>query len=716
MKLEVGKYYTFGGKGSYIVGPMEVDRYRDDVLRCGASGENFYKDTGRASYGNTTLVEEFTLPETVPMNAAPKLGMAVLDTTTRGIFFINYINRWDGYDVRGYECSTSSDYRRFVRVPSLDLTTTEASGKYARVGDELFRDIRTNIISYGESPSYPTHVKLSLVGTQVPGGASKHFSLADVVEWFAESPFPSVIPVNLTLKGNYVTMEKEAFPDATVENTLANGGLWLRISADGTYWTFYNFKENETRSVYVYGESLGWKFKTQESVSFNDPVLDEFSLVDDPIDPYYDMNDVARTLWILIPDSDLANRFKTRCMLTHFRQSTQNRNNLALYLNQKQKDAKRIQSLRPGRAIRALLPEVTDALIEQMVDAFRKNFPTNEYAVKRGFAAEDFKHMYAHPMMAMQNPRTTDSRKSLGNSCMRHADNFKSLPHHPAEAYASGEFEAIWSENTDGRIASRLVVWHPPQGHRLHGKPQCGPVYGTCEYSIDLLEDVARDMGAQLYDGATWGGAKWQKLPYHDGVIAPYSDHEQSIEDCGDYLKVGGDCDYEASNYGGVLGGSDRNGFDCDECGTYIDPDCDDYFHTDRGCICYSCRDRSYFYCEDYEEDHPRDEMCTVYRSSRWGRDTRYVCEAARDENYVLCIDNDEYWHIDDATQLANEDWISPEGKSSGDYAECVSDDNWYPVTEMYPLVKGGYVARDNFDETTHALNDLGEVYEREAA
>jgi hypothetical protein len=34
----------------------------------------------------------------------------------------------------------------------------------------------------------------------------------------------------------------------------------------------------------------------------------------------------------------------------------------------------------------------------------------------------------------------------------------------------------------------------------------------------------------------------------------------------------------------------------------------------------------------------------------------------------------------------------------------------------VYPLVSGGYVSKENFDETTHALNDLGEVYEREAA
>jgi hypothetical protein len=179
---------------------------------------------------------------------------------------------------------------------------------------------------------------------------------------------------------------------------------------------------------------------------------------------------------------------------------------------------------------------------------------------------------------------------------------------------------------------------------------------------------------------------------------------------------VGGDCDYEAHDYSGVLGSKGDDGFDCDECGSYIDPDCDSYYHTDRGCLCHSCNDRYYFYCEDYEEDRPRDEMCEVYTSTRWGSGRRFVCEEARDENYHLCVDNDEYWHDIDVTFLANGDAISPVGRDSGDYETCTVDYEWYPVTEMYPLVEGGYIAKVNFDETTYARNDLGEVYEREAA
>jgi hypothetical protein len=389
------------------------------------------------------------------------------------------------------------------------------------------------------------------------------------------------------------------------------------------------------------------------------------------------------------------------------------RGNIALYLNESQLESGKIQSLRPGRALRVLIPGISDADLEKLVDAFRKDFPVGDYSLKRGFAAEDFKHMYGHAYATMQNPRTTSARKSLANSCMRH--DFSNLPHHPAEAYASGEFEALWSETPEGRIASRLVVWHPPEGHKLHGKPQCGPVYGTCEYSIDLLQDAAVAMGATLYDAATWQGAKWQKLPHNGGVIAPYSDHEQCLEDCGNHLLLGGDCDFEASDYSGVLGAS---GESCYECGDRIDTEYDSYEMIEGGCYCEHCRDRYFFWCNDNEEyyRHSSYDSYTVHRVSYWGSADSYtVCEIALD-SYTLCVDDDEYWLTDDVTFLANGDAISPNGKKSGDYASDYDTDEWYPVEDMYPLKGGGYIAKDNFNETTHAISDDGEVYEREAA
>lgn len=714
MKLEVGKYYTFGGKGSYIVGPMVVNPYDRSVLKCASTGESFYKETGNSYYGHNTLVEEVILPETAPMSVPARLGMALMDLDTNGVWYVNYTRRFNGFDVRGYESSTSSSYRGFVRLPALDVCVEVPKSQYARVGNNLVSGVTTYFTT--SQGAYPTHVSIGYSGTDTLTGRTKCFQPEEVVQWFEDHPFKAVDVGDLNLQGKFITMEAETFPDSKVENTLSNGGLWVRYRVDGAYWFFWNFRENDSRSVYVHGITRGWVLKAHDELLFNDPVADEFPC--DAVTPSYDVSALVGALMKVIPDDELRIKFRLRAMLTGFRQATQNRSNLALYLNQKQRETQRIQSLRPGRAIRALLPEATDALIEKMVDCFRKNFPTAEYAIKRGFEAENFKHMYAHTMVNMQNPRTTSSRKSLGNSCMRHAENFRRLPHHPAEAYASGEFEAIWTENSDGRIASRLVVWHPPEGHRLHGKPQCGPVYGTCEYSIDLLEEAAVAMGADLYEEATWAGAKWQKLPYDGGVIAPYSDHEQSVEDCGTYLKLGGDCDYEAHTYSGVLGARENSYMDCDECGVNIDTDYDEYYHTDHhGCICQSCHDRLYFYCEDYEEDRPRDEMCEVYRTGPWrGGQRRFVCEAARDENYTFCVDDEQYWDNDDVTILANGDAISPSGRASGDYAECSVTEEWYPVEDMYPLVNGGYVAKENFDETTQALNDQGEVYEREAA
>lgn len=403
-------------------------------------------------------------------------------------------------------------------------------------------------------------------------------------------------------------------------------------------------------------------------------------------------------------------RFKA--ILLRAKMATNTRGNIALYLNDSQVRSGKIQSLRPGRALRVLIPDIKDAELEKLVDKFRANFPAGDYVIKRGFEAENFVHMYSHAQAPMQNPATTTGRKSLSNSCMRH--DFSHLPHHPCEAYASGEFEAFWTEDPNGRIASRLVVWHPPADHHLHGKPQCGPVYGTCEYSIDLLQNLAKDMGADLYTQASWSGAKWKKFLHNGGVIAPYCDHEQSLEDIGDWLLLGGDCDYEADDYSGVLG---ARGFSCDECGDHIDEEYDSYEHIDGVCVCEHCRDRYFFYCEEHDRYYRESETASyrVYVDSGWGAESRTVCEDAL-SNYILCEDDEEYWHESDVTMLANGEAISPRGVRSGDYAACEGSGEWYSTEDMYPLRGGGYIAKENYDDTTHAIDENGVVYEREAA
>lgn len=391
------------------------------------------------------------------------------------------------------------------------------------------------------------------------------------------------------------------------------------------------------------------------------------------------------------------------------------RGNIALYLNEKQMESQKIQSLRPGRALRVLLPKITDAELEKLVDKFRKDFPMGDYTVHRSFEAEAFKKAYSGAITAMQNPSTTYARKSLANSCMRH--DFSHLKHHPAEAYASGEFEMLWTETPDGKIGSRMVVWHPPAGHRKHGTIQCGPVYGTCEYSMDLLQELMVKEGAALFNDATWCGAKLSKLHKSSNeVFVPYIDNEQGLLVHDDCLEITDedpdDCECSARNTCGYSYISTAR-CSCDRCGDRMDED--DSYHTPDGLVCEYCYSDYYFTCEEYDEVYHNDEATTVYSMRSWGVESRTVCCAARDEFYVYCADG-EYWHQDDVLALADGTYLG--GNAHAEAAECMMTNEYYLLDDLIPTVGGDYVSKDYYNnhKGEFTMNADGELEQLEEA
>lgn len=401
-------------------------------------------------------------------------------------------------------------------------------------------------------------------------------------------------------------------------------------------------------------------------------------------------------------------------LLSRTRAASNTRGNVALYLNSNQMKAGKIQSLRPGRAFRALCPDIKDADLEKLVDKFRKDFPSGDYTLKRGFAAEDFKRAYSGTIAPMQNPLTTYARKSLANSCMRHSFSF---PTHPAEAYASGEFEMLWSETESGQIASRMVVWHPPVGHRLHGKPQCGPVYGTCEYSMDLLVNAIKDVGGDLHEDSTWEGAKLARLPAGNNyVYLPYMDKNQGLMDRGDYLEATDedldDCDIQGNNTGGTSYiGSAGEYCSCSNCGDRTHEG--DLYGTPDGDMCEQCYSESYFTCEEYDEVYHVDEVNTAYRMTSWGRSEVYVCEDALSARYTECTDG-RYWHNDDILELADGTYLG--GGQHHEAGECDFTNEYYLWDELMETWDGRYMSRSYFDshEEEYKLNDDGIVVEYE--
>ncbi len=370
-------------------------------------------------------------------------------------------------------------------------------------------------------------------------------------------------------------------------------------------------------------------------------------------------------------------------------------------------DAKRLRG-RVGRMIRRVCPFVTDAILERWVNHYVKTYgvSSDDYTIKTSKIGSDFAHAYSHTQATMANLDTHRFRKSLATSCLRY--DFSHLEMHPAAAYGSGDFTIAWAEDQDARIAGRCVVYTPEDG----GSSYHGPVYACNEVVCDMLQNtVETQLKATKADYHNWVGARLLRVEEGGGFIGPYLDIEpQALTDSGSYLviKLGGEID--GSQYEGVLGAEPC----CADCGYPCD---DEYFNEDAVPICENCYSNDYVYCEYWPGTRRRSGNEAEVTLRRWGRTvTQYWCGEAVEEYAVHCIDVDAYWSIDDALELADGDFISPEGLEEGDYGEAEDTGEIHLSNELVVL-DGITVHRDNIDTDVHSFNNNTNEWEtRDAA
>lgn len=385
---------------------------------------------------------------------------------------------------------------------------------------------------------------------------------------------------------------------------------------------------------------------------------------------------------------------------------------IAIYQNREKKDkdiSTRYSKI--GRAFRAMFPDLHDSVIEKFADKYRELYPVNDYVLKVGSDAADFKKAYAGVQVACQNPYTTSSRKSLANSCMRY--DFDNLPCHPTETYASGDFRIYWTETAKGLVGSRCVVHIPSDG-----KPQAGPIYGVCEHSINLIENALKEADADLYGSSCWEGAKLVHKPHKGGVIGPYIDgNYQNLREsnCGEFLIIcdGGRNTYEASNYSGILGNSDY--VYCTEC----DADVDDVFHDNDGnCLCESCYNENWRYCDEYNGTMPAEGGAFAYysTSSRGGWFSQWVCEEALTEYYTYCEDEGEWFRNEFVVENADGNYVSHRAINEGTYGINAEDELAYPMDQLSEDKDGRLVTITWLEENGYQLNEAGEYEQKEAA
>ena len=369
--------------------------------------------------------------------------------------------------------------------------------------------------------------------------------------------------------------------------------------------------------------------------------------------------------------SEIKGVLRTRCFAP--RRSKRYAPKITMYQSARDRfERDREVAMKPARAFSMMFPELEHKQIIELTDKYLERFAKRKLFLKEGTDAADFVKAYSWTQAPTDNINTTHQRKSSASSCMRY--DFDHLPVHPVSVYASGDFKILWSEDADGKIASRCVVRVMPDG-----KYRGGPIYGVSEQAIDLIEHHINTNGGEYGCDGAWEGARLVRKPADDAdsFYAPYLDPEpRRLHDDGEYLVISDDGEIDANGYQGILGAYDCQ---CENCGCGMSED-DYYFSEYTECrYCNDCYYDEHFYCEYADADYHIDQsyMVNVPYGSRNGYTEERVSDWAVEygDDFVCCDNDNEYWHIDLAYYCEDEQcYISQRAIDADTY--FISDGN----------------------------------------
>ena len=225
---------------------------------------------------------------------------------------------------------------------------------------------------------------------------------------------------------------------------------------------------------------------------------------------------------------------------------------------------------------------------------------------------------------------------------------------------------------------------------------------GGYSHSDEAIEVWLRDQG--YTKTCSWSGLRLKRITkgrYHDDFWAPYLDGDcKYVEDCGDYLLIDSNGDYECDRTDGHASGSSR--CTCSDCGDRVHED-DLYsigYHGEEhvGSCCvdsytlvlgrnndeYRIPDGDAVYVEsqdthydpDYLDRHNIVELdCGYYEHTDNAvyLEYREVWVLSDDDCVVYCDHTGTYEHVDDCVQLENGDWAL-----EANAWKCEHDDAYY--------------------------------------
>ena len=453
--------------------------------------------------------------------------------------------------------------------------------------------------------------------------------------------------------------------------TLMGGDLWI----------------NDMKFVVSQPQDNGFIVKRDWSVPDElDPVLkawgnyedvNMFNNRDDTLVTWFDKAFLYLTNDLCIDKPEIKCKMRMRCFAP--RRSKRFAPKITMYQSARDRfERDREVAMKPARAFSIMFPELDHKQIIQLTDQYLERFAKRELFIREGSDAKDFVKAYSGKQAPTDNINTTYQRKSSASSCMRYS--FDQLPVHPVTAYASGDFNMLWTEDKDGNIASRCVVRVMEDG-AYRG----GPIYGVSEQAIDILEHHINRTGGECGSDGAWEGARLLRQPVEDddeGFYAPYLDPEpRRLTDNGEYLVIQDGGEIDANSYQGILGGEDCR---CSSCNSGMHEDESYYSEYLDQVLCNDCFHDEHFYCEYADGDYHIDQSYTVYVFCNGSRG--YCEERVSDwaveygDQFVFCDNDDEWWHIDIAYYCEHEDcYISQRGIDDGDYFISDWDDECYP-------------------------------------
>ena len=364
------------------------------------------------------------------------------------------------------------------------------------------------------------------------------------------------------------------------------------------------------------------------------------------------------------------------------------------------------RGVRIGRALRKMFPELLDHEIDSLVDTVKSKLMPREYTVHTGFSAKDFAKAYSHKQVAPENLNTGWHKKHMVNSCMRYP--FDHMPNHPAEAYASGDFEVIWLEDSDGRIGGRVVVAKSRAGVEI--KPKAGPIYAVSEMAYKKLREFISFAEIDLGDNRDWIGCQLKAIPYKGGYIAPYLDYEPRwlVEKYADdssviKLEISRDGDINASEYNGLLMTGGR--CHCLECSDEVD---ENYVYTrDGDSYCETCYYELFFCCDYCEEDLPRNEARDVYTINNWGNQHMVWCEHCA-THHAVETESGESWD-EDHVYTTGDGTVISQDEYDNDYFMCFIVEEIYHLDQSVNLQCGAIASA--YGITWYNGNDFNDKY-----